>query len=266
MLAIIGYIGALFMGTILGLIGGGGSIIALPIFVYLFGIPSDLAIVYSLLIVGSTSIFASWGHVQQKQFDSVVAVWFGAASVIAVIFSRYLIVPNLPDPLVSLAGWQLSKDLGLLLLFAGLMLLSAFKMIFSAAPPVAAVDAKLAIIPLITRGLGIGLLTGLIGAGGGFLIVPALVYYAGLPMKKAVGTSLLLIGVNSIIGFGASLSSTQQAFDWALLGTFLGLGFVGTFIGAGLAKKIPNELLKPAFGWFVLITGSYIILKELFLN
>jgi uncharacterized membrane protein YfcA len=264
MLAIIGYLGALFMGTILGLIGGGGSIIALPIFVYLFGVPSDLAIVYSLLIVGSTSVFASWGHVQQKQFDSVVAVWFGAASVVAVVLSRYWIVPNLPDPLLSISGWHLSKDLSLLLLFAGLMLLSAFKMIFAAAPPVAAPDAKLEVIPLIMRGLAIGLLTGLIGAGGGFLIVPALVYYAGLPMKKAVGTSLLLIGVNSLIGFATSLSTIQADFDWVLLSVFLGLGIIGTFIGASLAKKIPNELLKPAFGWFVLSTGTYIIIKEIF--
>jgi uncharacterized protein len=257
---IIGYLGALFMGIILGLIGGGGSIIALPIFVYLFHIQPDLAVVYSLFIVGNSAFFASANHVRAGNFAPKIALEFGAASVFSVVVSRYFIIPNIPAVLFEINGFEVKKAMVLLLLFAFLMLFVAIKMIFTQnieQNPIAVSSQK-----LVFSGLGIGFLTGLIGAGGGGLIVPTLVYYANLPMKKAIGTSLVIIGANAMIGFGVSALQITD-FDWKLLFSFLAIAFIGTFIGAQLSKKISNQALKPAFGWFVLLMGIYIILKEI---
>jgi uncharacterized protein len=256
---IIGYLGALFMGIILGLIGGGGSIIALPILVYLFHINPDLAVVYSLFIVGNTALFASANHVRAGNFEPKVALQFGAASVLSVIVSRYWIVPNIPAVLFEINGFEVKKSVVLLLLFAFLMLFAAVKMIFT--QNIEHKSAAVSPQKLVFTGLGIGLLTGLIGAGGGFLIVPTLVHYANLTMKKAIGTSLLIIGVNATIGFAASALQTAN-FDWQLLFSFLAIAFIGSFLGAQLSKKISNQALKPAFGWFVLVMGVYIIIKE----
>jgi uncharacterized protein len=256
---IIGYLGALFMGIILGLIGGGGSIIALPILVYLFHIEHDLAVVYSLFIVGSTAFFASANHVRAGNFEPKVARQFGAASVLSVVVSRYFIIPNIPAVLFEINGFEIKKAVVLLLLFAILMLFAAAKMIFTQNTEHNA--TALSPQKLVFSGLSIGFLTGLIGAGGGFLIVPTLVHYANLPMKKAIGTSLFIIGINATIGFVASALKTTN-FDWQLIFSFLIIAFVGTFLGAQLSKKISNQALKPAFGWFVLVMGIYIILKE----
>jgi uncharacterized protein len=260
---IFGYVGALLMGISLGLIGGGGSIIALPILVYLFHINPDLAVVYSLFIVGGTALFAFANHVRAGNFEPKVALRFGAASVLSVVVSRYYIVPNIPIILATINGFEIKKSLILLLLFAVLMLFAATKMIF--AQNIENTNQAVSSQKLIVSGFSIGFLTGLIGAGGGFLIVPTLVYYANLPMKKAIGTSLLIIGINALIGFAIS-TLQNPTFDWSLLISFLSIAFIGTFAGAQLSKKVSNQALKPVFGGFVLVMGIYIIIKELFLS
>ncbi|MBC7722824.1 MAG: sulfite exporter TauE/SafE family protein [Pedobacter sp.] len=261
MFQIIGYLGALLMGLSLGLVGGGGSIIALPILVYLFHIHPELAIAYSLFIVGSTSVFASANHIKQNNFDVQVAVKFGVASIIAVAITRFFIMRNIPTVLFTIGNFKIEKSIALLLLFSILMLVASIKMILDKYKIInnhPTINTKI----LVLNGLGVGFLTGLIGAGGGFLIVPSLVNKAGLTMKKAIGTSLIIIGTNSLIGFAISLIHIAKI-NWYLLLSFLAVSFVGTIIGSHLSKKISNNKLKPIFGWFVLLTGLYIIIKEL---
>lgn len=263
MLYLLGYFGILLMGITLGIIGGGGSIIALPIMVYLFKIPADEAIVYSLFIIGCTSIFASISNIKQKNFDAVTACKFGAASVLMVAITRSCIVPNIPTILFTFNHIHIYKSAVLLLLFAILMLVASLKMITNNNP--ANADANPNSLFLIFRGAAIGVLTGLIGAGGGFLIVPTLIYHANLTIKKAIGTSLLIIGANSLIGFGISTIHTP-VHNWQQLITFISIAIAGAVIGMAVSKKISNQKLKIVFGWFVLITGLYIIVKELFFN
>ena len=262
MAELVGYLGALLMGLSLGMVGGGGSIIALPILLYLFHIHPELAIVYSLFIVGSTSVFASANHIKQKNFDVKVAIKFGLASVIAVAFMRFLVMPNIPATIITIGNIVIKKSIVLLMIFSVLMLIVSIKMITGHQSNIVQNSHS---SNLVFNGISVGILTGLIGAGGGFLIVPSLVNKAGLTMKKAIGTSLIIIGINSLIGFVISLIHHPKI-DWFLLITFLAVSFAGTVIGTQLSKKIPGEKLKPIFGWFVLLTGIYIIIKELFFH
>ncbi len=264
MLQIIGYLGALLMGISLGLVGGGGSIIALPILVYLFHIQPEIAIAYSLFIVGSTSVFASINHIKQNNLDVQVALKFGISSVIAVVFTRFLIMPNIPNTLFTIGNIVIKKQVVLLLLFSTLMLIASIKMIINRQEIIKEITTTNTGSLLFT-GVNVGILTGLIGAGGGFLIVPALTNKAGLTIKKAIGTSLIIIGINSLIGFTISLVHIINI-NWYLLLSILAVSFIGTIIGAQLSKQIPNNKLKPLFGWFVLVTGIYIIIKEIFLK
>lgn len=264
MFQIFGYAGALLMGLSLGLLGGGGSIIALPILVYLFFVSPDLAITYSLFIVGATSVFASVNHIKQKNFDLGIAIRFGIPSLAAVAIARSLIIPNVPKVLFHVGNIDIKKPIVLLLLFSILMLIVSIKMIMGKQNNLEkeGLDSTL---NLTKNGLGVGFLTGIVGAGGGFLVVPALVNNAGATMKKAIGTSLIIIGINSLIGFAISAIHIAKV-DWILLLSFLAVSFVGTFAGTQLSKQISNEKMKPIFGWFVLITGIYIIVKELFFH
>lgn len=260
MLEIIGYLGALLMGISLGLVGGGGSIIALPILVYFFNVPPQLAVSYSLFIVGCTSFFASVSHIKQHHFSSSVAIKYGLSSVFAVAITRYIIMPIIPNTLFTFAGFTFNKSTALLVLFSVLMLVASFKMI-TVKNEVYKNNKAISNVHLIGSGFFVGVLTGLIGAGGGFLIVPSLINKAGLTIKKAIGTSLIIIGCNSLIGFAISISN-PKIINWQLLLFFLTIAFVGTIVGAQISKNLSNQKLKPIFGWFVFFTALYIIFKE----
>jgi len=276
---IIGYIGAILMGLSLGLIGGGGSILTVPILVYLFQLDAVLATAYSLFIVGLTSLVGSVSHMRLGNIHWRTAIVFGIPSIISVFLTRSYVVPMIPDPIFTFgesvnggAAFVLTKSVGLLLLFAMIMVMAAYSMIKPAKkevasavnPPVAELDAPTFNYPLIlAEGAIVGLVTGLVGAGGGFLIIPALVLLAKLPMKKAVGTSLMIIAAKSLIGFVGDMSG-DEVIDWNFLAVFSAIAVVGILLGSWLSKRIPGEKLKPAFGWFVLVMGTYIIIKELF--
>lgn len=264
---ILGYIGAVLMGLSLGLIGGGGSILTVPILVYLFQIDVVLATAYSLFIVGLTSLVGSGSHMRLGNIHWRTAIVFGIPSIVAVYATRAWLVPALPDPLFTLSGHPVSKALGVLIFFALLMVAAAYSMIRK--PKAAAVvqqptDTSIAFnYPLIlAEGLIVGTITGLVGAGGGFLIIPALVLLAKLPMKQAVGTSLIIIAAKSLLGFLGDLKG-DELIDWSFLGTFSAIAIGGILVGSVLSKHVPNEKLKPAFGWFVLVMGLYIIGREL---
>lgn len=266
MLEIIGYACALIIGITLGLIGGGGSILTVPVLVYLMGITPVLATAYSLFIVGSSSLVGSFNFAKQKLVDFKTAVIFGIPSLLAVFLTRKFLVPAIPETLFTVGGFTLTKGTTLMILFAILMVAAAVGMIRpkkevkkEAKPEKSALQKGLIIL---SEGLVVGTLTGLVGAGGGFLIIPALVIVTGLEMKKAIGTSLLIISVKSLIGFLGDVSNSDM--DWTLLTVFAALAIGGIFIGAQLSKLIDGKRLKTAFGWFVLIMGAGILLKETF--
>jgi hypothetical protein len=262
---LLGYLGAIIMGMSLGLIGGGGSILTVPILVYLFSVDAVLATAYSLFIVGLTSLIGSFSHMRMGNIHWLTAVVFGIPSILAVYATRAFLVPALPDPLFTMAGLAVSKALGMLILFALLMVAAAYSMIRKpkAGPSRGAEGEVTFNYPLIlVEGAVVGTITGLVGAGGGFLIIPALVLLAKLPMKQAVGTSLIIIAAKSLIGFTGDLGGDEYI-DWNFLLVFSGIAIVGIIAGSLLSKHVPNEKLKPAFGWFVLVMGVYIIAREL---
>ncbi|QQR85406.1 MAG: sulfite exporter TauE/SafE family protein [Flavobacteriales bacterium] len=264
---ILGYIGAILMGLSLGLIGGGGSILTVPILVYLFMVEPVLATAYSLFIVGLTSLVGSLSHMRMGNIHWRTAIVFGIPSILAVYATRAWVVPAIPDPIFSAGGVVLSKAVGILFLFAVIMVAAAYSMIRKPKVPLGPDErAEQAIAfnyPLIlAEGVVVGMITGIVGAGGGFLIIPALVLLAKLPMKQAVGTSLIIIAAKSLIGFTGDLKG-GGSIDWNFLLLFSAIAVVGIIAGSILSKRIPNEKLKPAFGWFVLLMGIYIIGREL---
>jgi uncharacterized membrane protein YfcA len=262
-LELLGYAGAVLMGLSLGLLGGGGSILTVPILAYLFRQDPMTATGLSLFIVGATSGAGVLSHHRQGNIEWRTAGMFGAASMLSVFITRRWLVPALPDPLMHLGNLAVGKGEAILALFAVVMLLSSLSMIRSKHLTATAENGRRHLPSLLLIGLLVGLLTGVLGAGGGFLIVPALVLLAGVDMKRAVGTSLLLITANSFIGFLGD-RHVHLADHVPILLPFLALALIGIVLGALLSKRISNEKLRPAFGWFVLAMGAYILLRELY--
>ncbi len=257
---IAGYAAAILAGVVLGLIGGGGSILTVPILVYLFGIEPVLATGYSLFIVGTTSAIGSYNYFKRKLVHISKAIAFGIPSIISVFLTRALILPAIPATVMKSGGFTLSKNLFLMLLFAILMLGASYNMIRKKKDHPSATGKKPKYFLLIINGLFVGLLTGLVGVGGGFMIVPALVLLSRLPMKEAVGTSLTIIAANSLIGFLGERNMLH--FDWPLILRITAFTISGILICIILSKKISGARLKPAFGWFILAMSIFIIIKE----
>lgn len=261
---IAGYVASLIIGISLGLIGGGGSILTVPVLVYLFGVEPILATAYSLFIVGSTSLIGAVPKFKQGLINIKTAIIFGIPSIIAVFATRKFIVPNIPDVVFRIGDFDFTKALLMMLLFAILMLVASISMIRkkTVVAEESILQQKFNYPLILVEGVIVGTLTGLVGAGGGFLIIPALVLLSKLPMKQAVGTSLLIIAAKSLIGFTGDLS--HYTMDWKLLSIVTAIAIVGIFLGNWLNKKVSSEKLKKGFGWFVLVMGIYIIIKELF--
>lgn len=267
-MAIVGYFASALIGVSLGLIGGGGSILTVPVLVYLFGVDPVLATAYSLFIVGSTSLVGTLPKYREDLVNLKTAVIFGIPSIVAVYATRAFLVPLIPNPVFAVGSFVVSKAMLLMGLFAVLMVFASVSMIRDK-KGVPASDAPVAPqtfnYPMILlEGAVVGVLTGLVGAGGGFLIIPALVLFSKLPMKQAVGTSLLIIAAKSLFGFMGDLS--HYHLDWFLLGSVTALAIAGIFIGNRLSRNVDGNKLKKAFGWFVLVMGIYILVRELYLN
>lgn len=254
----------LVIGLLLGLLGGGGSILAVPVLVYALGVPPVLATAYSLFVVGLSS---AWGAF--RQFKSGLVDWrtglvFGFPSLLAVYATRAWIVPALPEVLWNSSQFVFTRDQFLLVLFAVLMVLAAYSMIKPS--KLATAEPKTGRYGLvILEGAVVGTLTGLVGAGGGFLIIPALVLLVGMDMKKAVATSLFIISIKSTLGFLGDFQKQGELLDWTLLGVISVAAVLGMTAGTLVAHRVPAAKLKAAFGWFVLLMGVAMLFKELVL-
>lgn len=259
--ALIGYSLALLIGISLGLIGSGGSILTVPILVYIMKVEPFVATAYSLFIVGSTSLVGGIKNYIDKKVDVKAVALFGIPSVITVYITRAFLLPLVPD-VINIGSWGLDKNIVLMVLFAIVMLTSATKMI-RPKPQQEIHDKKPALSGLFIQGILIGLLAGTVGAGGGFLIIPALVLFANMPMRQAVGTSLCIIAIQSLIGFLGDLGHT--VIDWNMLLIFSSISIIGIFIGIYLTKFVPDKNLKKGFGYFVLTMAIYILIKEVLL-
>lgn len=258
---LLGYFGALCIGLVLGLTGGGGSILTVPILVYIMLINPTTATAYSLFIVGTTSAFGAFQNYRKGLVDIKNGFLFAIPSFIAVYLTRRILVPLIPDTILE-KPFILTKSTFLMVFFAIIMVLAAVSMLKKKKTEVATND-KISWLNLVIQTFIIGIIIGLVGAGGGFLIIPSLVLFAKLPMKKAVGTSLFIIAMNSLIGF---LGDVQNiAIDWKFLSTFTTLSIIGIFIGIYLNKYINEIQLKKGFAYFVLIMATFILCKELVL-
>ncbi|MDO4789676.1 MAG: sulfite exporter TauE/SafE family protein [Porphyromonas sp.] len=262
---IIGYLASILIGLSLGLIGGGGSILTVPVLVYLLGVDPLLGTAYSLFIVGATSAVGSVSYFRRSLVDIRTAVVFGLPSIVAVFLTRAYLVPAIPEKVLSIGDFVIDRSMLLMLLFAVLMLAASVSMIRPTGKNKKTTTNRQSTkqFPyalILLEGVVVGTLTGLVGAGGGFLIIPALVILGGLPMKQAIGTSLVIISAKSLLGFLGE--NNLLGLNWALLLSVTAFAIVGIFIGMKLSQYIDGAKLKPAFGWFVFVMGVYIILKE----
>ncbi|MFD2871727.1 sulfite exporter TauE/SafE family protein [Mucilaginibacter ximonensis] len=263
---IFAYIASALIGISLGLIGGGGSIMTVPVLVYLFGTSPLLATSYSLFIVGSTSMVGAYSNYRKGLVSVKTALLFGLTSITTVFVTRKFFIPLIPKHIAQFGSFELTENTMTMMLFAMLMIAAAAAMIKSGGKketidPIN--ERKLNIPKLLGYGIAIGLATGILGAGGGFLLIPTLVLLVGLPMKEAVGTSLLIIALNSLIGFTGDLGHFK--IDWWFLAKITVIAVTGIFAGGTINKMIDGAKLKKGFGWFVLVMGVYIIARELFL-
>ncbi|HET8810229.1 MAG TPA: sulfite exporter TauE/SafE family protein [Flavobacteriaceae bacterium] len=256
---ILGYLSALLIGVVLGLIGGGGSILTIPILVYLMRIEPVVATAYSLFVVGITSTVGSIKNIHKGLVDFKTVFVFAIPAFLSVYATRRFIIPAIPTSLFEINGFMVTKNIAIMVFFAVMMLLASLTMIRNKRPESDLVPKTnyplLVVLAVIT-----GLLTGLVGAGGGFIIIPILVLFAKLPMKNAVATSLVIIMINSLIGFTGDIENMD--IDWEFLLPFSILPIIGIFIGIWLHRFIDGKKLKKSFGWFVFLMSIYIIFKE----
>jgi uncharacterized protein len=260
---IFGYIASILVGVVLGLLGGGGSILSIPILVYLFGVEPVMASAYSLFIVGVTSLVGAIPKYREHLINLKTGILFGIPSIIAIFCTRKWVVPALPDVVFHGGEFVLTKRGLLLGLFALLMVLASISMIRKK-KEIASDSHRFRTVLVMIEGILIGFLTGLVGAGGGFLIIPALVFLTGLPFKTAVGTSLFIIAINSLVGFFGDLLNYE--IEWEFLLSITALAVAGILAGNFLSRRILSLYLRKAFGWVTLVMGCWILLKEFILN
>ena len=272
-MVVAGMIAAVVIGMVLGTLGGGGSILTVPVLVYVVGLPAVQATAYSLFVVGLSAAVGAVGYVRAGHVNLRVAAIFAAPSLVAVFLTRRFVVPAIPDPVFSVGSMAVGKDALIMTLFAVTMVLAALSMIRGCLRCRANAGSNRDSKPGGTRehgpslpvvaleGLVVGTVTGLVGAGGGFLIIPALVLIGGLGMKEAVGTSLVIITVKSLIGFLGDVGAATSI-DWAFLLPFTAMTALGIIVGMIATRHVESARLRPVFGWFVLGMGALITIQE----
>ena len=265
-MAVFGYTAALGIGLSLGLIGGGGSILTVPILVYLFRINPVQATTYSLFVVGLTSLAGAYSHGRKGNIHYKIALTFGIPSLMVVFIMRKWMMPAIPVHIVTLGTWSIDKSMLLMMIFALLMVLASSSMIRNKPPNENRNQRENGksgpFVHLSFQGIIVGLITGFVGVGGGFLIIPSLVLLAGLPMKKAVGTSLMIMTISSLLGVMGDVTG-KVSIDYPFLGIFSAFAIAGILVGSYLSGFIQDTRLKPAFGWFVFMMGLFIITRSI---
>ena len=258
---VLGYIMALVIGISLGLIGGGGSILAVPVLAYLFLLDEKVATAYSLFIVGVGALVGGLKQHQNQQVDWRTAITFGLPAVIGVWIVRYYVIPELPQVLFYIGGFAFTRRMTMFGLLAFLMFWAAYSMLSDKERKGGSGIVKYNYPLILGEGLAVGAITGFVGAGGGFLIIPALVIFANLEIKKAIGTSLIIIAFKSILGFllGDALTMTV---DWLFLSLFTSITLIGIFIGVYAGQFIDGQKLKKGFGYFIIAMAVFIFFME----
>ena len=262
-----GYLSALLIGISLGLVGGGGSILAVPVLAYLFAVNEKMATAYSLFIVGASSLVGGLKQHLKGYVDWKTAIVFGIPAIVGVSLVRYYVIPALPDVFFKINDFEFTRRMGMFGLFALLMIPAAFSMLKKPKEKEQkSDDTEKYNYPLILiEGLLVGGITGMIGAGGGFLIIPALVILANINMKVAIGTSLVIIAFKSLLGFFLGDALTMDI-DWKFLAVFTGISLVGIFIGSYLSNFIDGDKLKKGFGYFIFVMAIFIFYMEFFIK
>ena len=253
---ILGLFLAVFVGITLGLVGSGGSILTVPIFVYIFGIDPVLATAYSLFAIGVTSIVGGAKGIIKKDVDFDKLLKFGIPSMISVFLTRKFVLPLIPDEF-HVFGYIIAQNVVLMILFAVLMLFAAYAMFYEITIP----KSKYPLFAIVSKGIFVGSVTGIVGAGGGFLIIPALTNFFHLSMKKAVATSLVLIAINSLLGLLGDWRRIDQ-FDWDLLVMYTILTVLGIFVGFFFSNKIEGSKLKRTFSIGIMAVAIFVLLSE----
>ncbi len=260
---IFGYLGALLVGLVLGLMGSGGSLIAIPIFTYLFHISPITTTAYSLFVVGTSSTIGALRNWEKGLVDFKIAFVFAIPAFIAVYVVRKYILPIIPMEIVTIYDIAVTKDMAIMMFLALIMLLCSLSMIRTKKSLLEHKQLNRYNYPLIVlQGILIGLFTGFVGIGGGFLIIPTLVLLVKLPMKKAVATSLFIIALKSLIGFLGDLGNLE--INWDFLLRFTAISTLGIFLGIYFSSFIKGEKLKTYFGWLLLILSIGIFYMEVF--
>ena len=262
-MALLGFVSVFFVGVMLAIVGGGGSILMVPILFYLFELPADVATSYSLFLVGLSAAIGAHQYHRRNEVHFKVGLTFAIPGFMGVFLVRKYLMPRIPN-LFEVFDYTVTKDQIILLVFAFLMLLASMSMIADRSQAAGAGRMTLKYkAPLITvEGFLVGAVTGFVGAGGGFLIIPALVLLADLPMKQAVGTSLMIIAAKSLIGVTGDLGVIEV--DLGFLGVLSAFSVFGIGVGSYFARFIKPEHLKPVFGYFTLIMGSVMMAQQLF--
>lgn len=260
---ILGYALTIVIGLLVGLFGGGGSILTVPVLVYLFAIPATLSTTYSLALVSITSLLASFSHIANNNLSYKRIFLFGLPSLLSLYVVRAYLVPAIPISF-QLFDFEIEKDIFMMIFFSFLMLIAGFFMIRKRKEMSETDNNNYNSISLILSGFSEGLVTGIVGAGGGFIIVPVLMIFGKLNLKQAVGNSLFIIGFKSMIGFLGS--NDISALNYIFLIKILAIALLGMYFGIQLNKKFNAQQLKPLFGYFVLLMGFVILIKEIILT
>lgn len=257
-----GYIGAFIIGLTLGLMGGGGSILTVPLLVYVMGINPVIATAYSLFIVGTTSACGSIQNHFKQNIAYKTGILIAIPSFIAVYLTRRYIVPAIPEIIADTHTLILHRNTFIMVLFAIIMLMASISMLTRKTNDDRVDEVKKLnyafVLPCVAA---VGIFMGVVGAGGGFLMIPMLVFFGGLPMKKAIGTSLFIIAINSITGFFGDVQTTN--IDWHFLLSFTVISVFGIFAGTYLHRFVNGRQLKRGFGWFILLMSAFILFKEI---
>lgn len=262
----IGYASAVVVGLLVVLIGAGGSILTVPVLVYLFHISPVVATGYALLIVGTTSIISTLSYIRRKLVNYRIAIIFGIPSMTAVYLTRRYMLPAIPEEVFMIRNSIITKDVFLMLLMGSLIFVSATSMVMVKrkydSEDVPNLNTFYYTRMILIEGLIIGVLTGLVGTGGGFMIIPALVLLCNLPIKTAIGTALLIASAKSGIGFLGEMTNNSNI-DYQLIFKFTGFALVGIAIGTYLSDKVSGYKLRNYFGYFLYLVGAVILLNEL---